>query len=814
MSTEALLQEILDELKKSSTGGGTTGGSANNAAAAKKAQNLISQLGVVAGATANGLMSLAKAASDGTPSITGVVSIFSSALPGSLKVFGAALNFAAEIAEKNIQTQQQLSQSGATFGGSLTLMRDAAARSYLSLDQFAGVVKKNSDIFATMGGSVQNGVNQFALIQKKLLAPGTETSAMLAAMGVSSEEAAELTASFMRAQGNMNKAQLRDQTAVAAAVAQYTSELTLLSQITGKNRQELQEQLNKENMESQWRNFTSRLSAEESAKANQALAQAALQGQGAIDYFKAKMMGFPPMTEQGQLFAATQRSATAALDENVRLVKDSTVTTKEAAKQNRELLAKSIVDGAKDMDQLRAVLQASGLTGSELAKTLADAQNLQTNFMKDGKMMSEQEIIAKLESIDAENKKKDSEAKTVAEMQRTFHELTTTILAGLAPALNALMKVVGFLASGLLRITEAFSSVYDTLKFAFDEISKKFTEISASASKMLEPFAGIVADVFKPLGEFFESTFTPIMDKISGYFKPIGEFGDKLGVTSKKVADFAIVIGTVAAALLAAKMMSSSKDKIAEKITGGGGEKGGGGIGSGIGSLLTGIAPGLVAMGSWPVIAGLAALTTAIIGLSFAFRIASPGFEAFGKMVKSIFEGFGAIIVSVGTAMSSVFATLGTSIKQLSDVNPLTLVALSGSITLMAGSLALFAIPGGLAAIAMNSLASGLERMSSVNPEKLERVAAAMEKVKSATPSVSQTLRAGFSNIVSRITAEPAPEAGAAASTTPAELINLVDEMRRLNTMTTEAVRFMRETADNTRQTLSATKSLNGNLFG
>lgn len=803
MSTEALLQEILDELKKSSAGTGTTTGISGNAAAAKKAQNFITQLGVVAGATANGLTSLAKAASDGTPSITGVVSIFSSALPGSLKVFGAALDFAAEIAQKNIQTQQQLSQSGATFGGSLTLMRDAAARSYISLDQFAGVVKKNSDIFATMGGTVQNGVNQFALIQKRLLAPGTETSAMLAAMGVSSEEAAELTASYMRAQGNMNKAQLRDQTAVATAVAQYAGELTLLSQITGKSRQELQAKMDAETQEAQFQAYLASLAPAEADKLRQGLALAMTQGgQGAVDAFKAMAMGFPPLTEAGQIYTSTQRAGVAALEEYNARAKDASISTEENAKLNRQTLAKQIVDGAKDREKLQQILQADALAGGNLSKSFSETTKLQTAF----KDMTEEEIIAKLDSIDAENKRKDTEAKAVAEMQKTFHELTTSILAGLMPVLNLLMSAVSRAASVLLRITQAFTGTYEALIKAFDKVS---TELNG---------------FFEPLTTIFSNFFDPIQEQISKFIEPISKFSEETQTAGKMLADFAIVLATAYGAFKLSKKLSF-KDEV-ESVIGSKGTKptpglperagggAGGGLGAAIGSGLKGLASGLKALASPMALVGLAAVTVSIMGLAKAFEIASPGFEAFGKMIKSVFEGFGAIIVSVGTAMSSVFASLGTSIKQLSDVNPLTLVALSGGITLMAGSLALFAIPGAAAALSINSLASGLERMSSVNPEKLERVAAAMEKVKSATPSVSQTLRAGFSNIVSRITAEPAPETGAAASTTPAELINLVDEMRRLNTMTTEAVRFMRETADNTRQTLSATKSLNGNLFG
>jgi hypothetical protein len=554
-TTDALLQDILDELRRQGgpggsggggSGGGGSGGLLNSVWA--KASALIGTLGSAATKTAGGLLELANTAQNGSAGLSEVTGFFASKLPASLGVFGQALTMAAGIAEKNLAVQQELSQSGATFGGSLTLMREAAGRSYLGLDQFAGVVKKNSDIFATMGGNVENGVGSFAKIQKQLLTPGSETSAMLAAMGVSSQEAADLTASYMRAQGGMNKAQLQDQKAVASAVAQYASELTLLSQITGKSREEIKAKMDAETQEAQFQAYLNSLAPAEADKLRQGLQNSMAQGgQGAVDAFKAMAMGFPPMTEAGQLYAATQRQGMETLKGYNDRARDAGISTEKNAELNRAALAKQIAGGAQDMAKLQTVLQADALAGGSLSKSFADAQKTQNAFMKDGKMMSEQEIASKLSEMDAANKKKDTEAKTVAEAQRGFQELTNSILARVMPALNFLLN--GFV-KGAKFLGELLLPAFDNINFKplidfFDNVFKKFDW--ATLTGTLSKTISIVFDVITSMAQSLEPLFMQIVGIVNSLMPKLLPIIQDIGSIITRIAE---VVGPLLAPLI------------------------------------------------------------------------------------------------------------------------------------------------------------------------------------------------------------------------------------------------------------------------
>lgn len=365
-------------------------------------------------------------AAGGIPVVGGVISAV---------VSGFAM--LAKVQEEWLLTFESLGKSGANFNGSLGAMRLSASNAYLTLDQFSRVVKSNQEVFSSMGGDVQKGVDNFVRIQNTLLAPGSMTSKNLGFLGVSAEEAAELTTSYIRSQGTMNKMNLQDTSKVSAAVGQYAQELTVLSELTGKSREELQKKLDQENTEAQYQNFLAQLDEKTAAKFRKGLEAAMVQGgQPAMDAFKSLAMGFPPMTKAAQLYAATQQAGYQSLQQMTDTAKNSSISLDEASVLNRKALAHAIVGGAKELDSFRNVLRAGGLTQSELTNTLSAAQQIQTKMMKDGKMLSEAEIEAKLASLAAEKERDDGTAVSAQQTQRQLQQLGQEILTKLMPILE------------------------------------------------------------------------------------------------------------------------------------------------------------------------------------------------------------------------------------------------------------------------------------------------------------------------------------------------------------------------------------------
>ena len=233
----------------------------------------------------------------------------------------------------------------------------------------------------------------------------------------------------------------------------------------------------------------------------------------------------------------------------------------------------------------------------------------------------------------------------------------------------------------------------------------------------------------------------------------------------------------------------------APNIPGGAGPTGGGGLLSGMGSGLRAAAGGLRAFANPMVLAGAAGFGLAIAAIGAGIAGAA---WLMGKALPTLAEGFMKFTEIDGSKLGSSAFGIGKLGIGLIPFAPM----------------AIWGIPAGMA---LNSLGDGLLKISSVDPGKLEKVAAGMEKIKAATPTIGESIRTGIAGLVSKVVGPT--ETPTAAGTTPAatpgnvEQINLTTELRRLNSISADMLRVLKETAENTKRNVEATNGLGGNLF-
>jgi hypothetical protein len=169
------------------------------------------------------------------------VSEFYDAFKG-VPIIGGAFSILADIIryqEQLLEFFQQVAMSGAGFTGSLTQMKNAAAKSYMSMQDFSTVVKENTETFALMGGTVMSSVNKFVDIQNKLLGPRSEYANMMYGMGYTAKTTGDLLAYYMKIQSMTNKDSQQSTSEIIKGTAEYARELNLLSQLTGANNKDL-----------------------------------------------------------------------------------------------------------------------------------------------------------------------------------------------------------------------------------------------------------------------------------------------------------------------------------------------------------------------------------------------------------------------------------------------------------------------------------------------------------------------------------------------------------------------------------------------
>ena len=134
-----------------------------------------------------------------------------------------------------------LTNSGASFGGSMMEMRRAANASGATMDQFTKAIQNNSQGLARFGGGTTNG----ALALSSISQQGTRFRRELLAMGVSVKDQTEFFADYMdnlSSSGVTIRSFGGDFGRVAKAAVDYRKNLQQLSELTGQSAKHLEEQ--------------------------------------------------------------------------------------------------------------------------------------------------------------------------------------------------------------------------------------------------------------------------------------------------------------------------------------------------------------------------------------------------------------------------------------------------------------------------------------------------------------------------------------------------------------------------------------------
>jgi chemotaxis protein histidine kinase CheA len=510
-------QKRLDEIKKGLLGktppsgkapGGASAG-APGASAANKAQQQNTQqagknsqslykLGVATGVTARGFtnvttkagevagsfLGLANSATNLINQFAGVGNSLSaaansfSAIPvvGGLlaNVFGAV----AAAAEKQLGSFQELASVGATFGGSMTAMTNAASGAGLTVDQFAKIVSSNGQAMAELGGTTEAGAKRFADLGKQMKQSGLGDE--LLRLGYSTEGINKGMAGYLATMGSSGRLQGASTTQLAQGAATYMKELDGLSKITGQNREDL--------------------AKERERLAKDAQLEAAMQGMdekqrsSMLTYIqsfpKAQQSAIKDMlatgtitSEEGVKMAAMYPKLASQMQAHGRTLQAGGQISKEAMNSTRNA-------GIEEARERNKTLKSVGQFNKEMGDTYSG-----------GAELARQKIngLAQATQEQADVAKKASQAEALEKSKQRLAEFSNTM--------------TNFLAN---------SGLIDTMMSAFESLGKYVMAVAVpmfnTLSGVLKAIAPIITDYVVPgfqiLGDFLVTGVFPIFERL------------------------------------------------------------------------------------------------------------------------------------------------------------------------------------------------------------------------------------------------------------------------------------------------------------
>ena len=467
-ATEATLKQLVQAVQKQAGAGaagavGSAAGAAgvNTAAieAAKAAAKAQKELGEKAdnlkktfSELAAGMMQLGGKLLDGTDKSSDLFSAFER-LPGAAGLVASAFAKVARFQEENLGAYQKLTDAGVSFGGSLTEMRTAAASTYMTLDQFAGLMKRNSETFARMGGTADQGAKAFTAMSNSLLK--SEAGDNLRALGYTSEQVNEGLAGYLANTGARTKQEMQNTGALTKGAAEYLTQLDGLAQITGKSREELEKEQKARNQNAAYQAALMSMTEPQRKAMEQGATEMRTKfGKAGEEMYMAQMLGLPPMTEASQKLTAMAPEVAKASQAMV----DNAKAGGDLASQQR-LSAKATEGAAQAANRLGGIAGAlsfsSDSTGQALMGLTKEANRAKAQGTESARAGEEQ-----LQIIAAKQKERqESEAKAAVESQKAIQELGQSLLSILMPAIKLLTAVINPLAKFVSAVMTQFEKL-------------------------------------------------------------------------------------------------------------------------------------------------------------------------------------------------------------------------------------------------------------------------------------------------------------------------------------------------------------------
>jgi len=209
------------------------------------------------------------------------LSAYSDALNSNTKILGAASKAIAglvQFAEGSLSEYQQLSNIGATFGASIVDIKQSAAEMGLEVKDMTEFFMKNQNALRVLGGTTEDATQSFIQMSKDFLDSDFGTN--LRMLGYDVKDINESLATFADLQTVEGMRRMRTDGTLNQNAANFATTLDELSKLTGKQRDQIAEEMRQRRRNGQVQALLSQLDEEQAMALQEGLQTAGELGPG------------------------------------------------------------------------------------------------------------------------------------------------------------------------------------------------------------------------------------------------------------------------------------------------------------------------------------------------------------------------------------------------------------------------------------------------------------------------------------------------------------------------------------------------------
>lgn len=550
-ASESTLKEIAKLLGAKSGSG--TGGMAEKVmgkssplgVASKQQAGMMGKLGSMVGKTAGSIAKMGGPAlaaaqafikvGEAAGAMLGSMSALDKNVSGAadqIPIIGGIFKPAIDATEKMVNAFQGASGSGASFGGQLVNLTNAAATAGMTVDEYTKFVRANGDAFRLLGGDVETGRKRFTDLSKEMRTSGFMMQ--LNTLGYTSTEVNEGMAKYSLLLGRTGKQQNMSTAELASRSANYMKEIDKLAKATGQEREQIEENQAKLLADAQFQAKVANMGVDEADALRNTITGLPEGLQGVA---KDIIATGTATTKESEEFAALMPRSYAMMQKFAQITENGGTIT---AKQRNELNNLLSQEGKLKKQQFRDQGRFNDELGGSYMR-IVEASNIQTDALNKATDAQEEQIAVS-----------DQAAAGFESMRRRVNEIAiefTNLLAstGLLDSFMRAFEFVGALMRNV--VAPAFKIVGSVVGFVADVVSAVLTPPLQLLGFILNPIADALQKVYGALGSLYQvvgpivelvgihlkQAFYAIWDTITNFVRPVTDF---LGRMFGSIADF------------------------------------------------------------------------------------------------------------------------------------------------------------------------------------------------------------------------------------------------------------------------------------